>query len=68
MTDKEIIKLWNQGLSKNKLAIIYKRRYNERVKIIRLEMHNRHEGRYINEFEALRYIENLIYDYIKRKK
>ena len=68
MTDKEILMLWRSGLSKNKLATIYKRRYNERIKIIRLEMHNRHAGRYINEYQALKYVEKLIYDYVRRYK
>ena len=36
MTDKEIVKLWREGLSKNQLSIMYKRRYNQYVKIIRL--------------------------------
>ena len=29
MTDKEIIKKWKQGLSKNQLATMYKRQYNK---------------------------------------
>ena len=67
MEDREIIKLWRGGLSKNKLATIYKRRYNERIKIIRLEMHSRHAGRYINEYQALNYIEKLILEEVQKK-
>ena len=29
MTEKEIIRKWKKGLSKNKLAEIYKREYNQ---------------------------------------
>lgn len=43
MNEQEIIQLWRAGLSKNKVAEIYRRRYNEAIKIIRLEMHNRHK-------------------------
>lgn len=67
MEDREIINLWRSGLSKNKLATIYKRRYNQRIKIIRLEMHNRHAGRYINENQALNYIEKLILKEVRKK-
>lgn len=65
MTDIEIIKLWRQGLSKNKLALTYKRRYNQRIKLIRLEMHNRHKGRFMSNYQALAHVERVIYKYIK---
>lgn len=65
MSDIEIIKLWRSGLSKNKLALIYKRRYNLRIKSIRLEMKNRHSGRLMSNYQALSHIENVIYKYIK---
>lgn len=67
MTDTEIIKLWKQGLSKNQLSLTYKRRYNQKVKIIRAEMKNRHKGRFITNYEALAYIERVIYNELKRK-
>ena len=66
MTDTEIIKLWKQGLSKNKLSKIYKREYNIKIKIIRAEVRHRHSGRFITEYESLAHIENIIYEYIKR--
>lgn len=66
MTDNEIIKLWKQGLIKNQLALMYKRRYNQRIKLIRLEMKNRHKGRFMNNYEALAHVERVIYKYIKR--
>lgn len=68
MLDKEIIRLWRSGLSKNKLADIYKFRYNERIKIIRSEMRNRHAGRYISKYEALNYIEKTILNYVRRNR
>lgn len=65
MSEKEIILLWKSGLTKNKLAEIYKRRYNQQIKLIRLEMHNRYKGRFISNFEALAYVERIIYRYLK---
>lgn len=67
MTDKEILILWTQGLSKNQLSITYKRRYNQRIKIIRSEMKNRHKGSFISNYEALAYVERVIYNYLKNK-
>lgn len=61
MQDKEIVELWKQGLSKSKLALIYKREYNQQIKIIRLEVRNRHSGRFISNYEALGYVERVIY-------
>ncbi len=65
MQEREIIKLWKQGLDKYKLADIYKRRYNQQIKIIRAEVVNRHKGRYISNYEALAVVERVIYKYIK---
>ena len=65
MQEREIINLWKQGLDKHKLAEIYKRRYNQQIKIIRAEVINRHAGRYINNYEALAVVEGVIYKYIK---
>lgn len=67
MQDKEIIELWRQGLSKNKISIMYKREYNQQIKIIRSEVINRHKGKFINNYEALGYVERVIYKYLKRK-
>lgn len=67
MNEQEIIQLWRAGLSKNKVAEIYRRQYNEAIKIIRLEMHNRHKGRFISNYEALSIVERVIYKYLKRK-
>lgn len=61
MQDKEIIEKWKQGLSKNKLAQIYKRQYNQQIRIIRSEVRHRHSGRFITSYEALAYVERVIY-------
>lgn len=67
MTEKEIIQLWKSGLSKNKLSLIYKRQYNQQIRIIRSEVRNRHSGRFITNYEALAYIERVIYKYLKER-
>ena len=67
MTDKEIIDKWKAGLSKNKLALIYKRQYNQEIRIIRSTVRHRHDWRYISNYEALAYVERVIYEYLKRK-
>lgn len=68
MQDKEIIQKWKQGLSKNQLAIMYKRQYNQEIKIIRSTVRHRHDGRYISSYEALAYVERVIYRYLKERK
>lgn len=67
MQDKEIIQKWLEGLSKEQLAKQYKRQYNMRIRIIRAELRNRHSGRFITQYEALAYVEEIIYKYLKRK-
>ena len=67
MTDKKIIELWKQGLSKNKLSEIYKREYNQQIKIIRSEPKNRNAGRFISNYEALAKVERVIYKYLKKE-
>ena len=68
LIDKEIIKLWKQGLNKYKLAEIYKSRYNHRIRIIRSEMPNRHKGKYISNYEALAVVEKAILKYLKNQR
>ncbi len=68
MTDQEIIEKWEQGLSKNKLAEIYRREYNQQIKIIRATMKHRHDGKYISNYEALAKVESTIYRYLKERK
>ena len=66
MQDKEIIQKWKAGLSKNQLATMYKR-HNQEIKIIRSTVRHRHDGRYISNYEALAYVERVIYEYIKER-
>lgn len=68
MQDKEIIEKWKAGLSKNKLAEIYRREYNQQIKIIRATMKHRHDGKYISNYEALAKVESVIYRYLKEGK
>lgn len=67
MQDKEIIQKWKAGLSKNKLATMYKRQYNQEIKLIRASVRHRHDGIYISNYEALAYVERVIYEYLRRK-
>ena len=68
MTDKEIIEKWQQGLSKNKLAEIYRREYNLQIKIIRSTVKHRHTGKYISNYEALAKVESVIYKYLRERR
>ncbi len=68
MTEKEVMLKWKQGLSKNQLALIYKRQYNMEIKMIRLNMQNRHNGKFISNYEALQYIERIIYNEIMKNR
>lgn len=42
MSENEVLNLWRSGLSKHKVAEVYKRRYNQQIKVIRAEVVNRH--------------------------
>ncbi len=68
MKENEIITKWKQGLSKNQLATMYKRQYNQEIRIIRSTVRHRHDGRYISNYEALAYVERVIYEYIKERR
>ena len=65
MNEVRILNLWKQGLSKNKIAELYKREYNHEIKLIRMTVRNRHAGKYITSYEALNRIEIIIYKYLK---
>lgn len=67
MNEEEIITLWKQGLNKNQVAKIYMRQYNQRIKIVRLDMKHRHE-RFMTYYEALAKIENLIIKEIRKNE
>lgn len=60
MTEEQILQLWKKGYSKHKVAQIYKRIYNEQIKIIRLDVRNRHSGKMISTYEALNRVEKII--------
>ena len=68
MKENEIITKWKRGLSKNQLATMYRRQYNQEIKIIRSSVRHRHDGRYISNYEALAYVERVIYRYWKERK
>lgn len=68
MSENEVLNLWKSGLSKYKVAEIYKRRYNQQIKLIRAEVVNRHVGRFISGYEALEVVEKVIYKYLKGKR
>lgn len=67
MTNKEILDLWHEGYTRLTLAKIYMRRYNEQVKIIRLDMNNRHV-RFITYKEALNRVERILIKNIKERR
>ena len=50
------------------LAKIYRREYNQGIKVIRASVENRHKGRFITNYEALSYVEKIIYMYIKNER
>lgn len=66
MSEEEILKLWRSGLSKYKVAEIYKRTYNQQIKIMRLEPHNRHRGRLISSYDALSRVEKIILEEVNK--
>lgn len=67
MSEKEVLQLWKSGLSKHKVAEIYRRRYNQQIKLIRAEVVNRHAGRFISYMEALATVERIIYKEVIKK-
>ena len=67
MSENEVLILWKSGLSKHKVAEIYRRRYNQQIKLIRAEAVNRHAGRFISNYEALNVVERIIYKEVIKK-
>ena len=65
MTEKQIIAIWKKGVSKHKIAEIYRREFNEHIKSIRRTTKHRHDGKFITNYEALQQVEKTIYKYIK---
>lgn len=68
MQEKEILEIWKRGLTKNKVAQIYQREYNERIKLERMNVRNRFVGKLISHYEALGIVERVIYNEIKRQQ
>lgn len=68
MNENEVLNLWKSGLSKHKVAEIYRRRYNQQIKVIRAEVVNRHAGRFTSSYEALAVVERVIYKYINKEE
>ena len=66
MDEYEVLRLWKNGLSKYTVAKIYRRVYNEKIKLLRLDFRNRYAGKLISNYEALEYVEKIIYEYIIR--
>ena len=66
MKEEEIIQKWRAGLSKNKLAEIYRREFNRQIRIIRSNVRHRHDGKFITNYESLAHIEGVIYKYLKK--
>lgn len=67
MSEEEIIRLWKSGLNKDKVARKYMQVYNQRIKIVRLDMKHRHE-KFITYYESLNKVEKLILKEIRRGK
>lgn len=67
MTDKEIIQKWTSGLSKERLAKLYRQQYNLQIRNIRSTVRHRHDGRFITNYEALAYVERVIYKFLKKE-
>ncbi len=65
MTEEEIIKMWHSGVTRLSLARIYMQRYNQQVKIIRLDIKNRHT-RFITYNEALNRVEKILIEEVRK--
>lgn len=66
MTDEEILQMWQSGLSKHKVADMYRINYNNKIKVIRLNPKGRN-ARFISKYEALNRVETIIYNYLRKK-
>ena len=67
MTEQEVLDLWKKGIDKNKLAEIYKRNYNQHIKLIRSSVQHRHDGRFLTNRKALYIVERIIYKAVKEQ-
>lgn len=68
MTEQDIIILWRRGINKEKLAELYKRSYNNHIKLMRSNIRDRNTGKFITNYEALKVVERVIYINIMKNK
>lgn len=66
--EEEILTMWKSGLSITKVAEIYRRDYNRHIDLVRMDMHNRHAGNKINNYQALSIVEKTIYNYVMKER
>lgn len=65
MRDDEIIGFWKSGLNKFQVSEMYRREYNQRIKIVRYDRRHRYE-RFMTKYEALAYVERIILEEMRR--
>lgn len=65
MKEEEIIKLWEAGIHKNVIAKMYRTRYNNWVKLVRLDVRHRKAPKFITSYQALNDVEKIIYSHIR---
>ncbi len=65
MRDDEIIGFWKSGLNKYQVSEMYRREYNQRIKIVRYDRRHRYE-RFMTKYEALAYVERIILEEMRR--
>ncbi len=58
--------MWESGFDIKYLAKVYKRSYNQNIKLIRASVRHRHDGRFITNYEALGIVQKVIYNYVMR--
>lgn len=66
MNDNDILILWKTGLNKNQVARRYMQVYNQRIKVVRLDMKHRKE-RFMTYYEALNKVERIILEEVKNE-
>ena len=66
MSEEEILNLWHQGITRLNLAKVYQRRYNQQIKIVRLDIRNRHV-KFITYNEALSRVEKILLKNIEKR-
>ena len=65
MRDDELIGFWKSGLNKYQVSEMYRREYNQRIKIVRYDRRHRYE-RFMTKYEALAYVERIILEEMRR--